>query len=43
MYLDGNHLTIFYPVPHVTDERLKLMNQVYRGHSLFNGIEIVKA
>jgi hypothetical protein len=43
MYLEGDHLTIFYPVPYITDERLHIMNQVYRRHSKFNNIEIVKA
>jgi hypothetical protein len=43
MYLEGDHLTIFYPVPCITDERLHIMNQVYRRHSKFNNIEIVKA
>lgn len=26
MYLDGEHLSIFYPVPYLTDERLQIMN-----------------
>ena len=33
MHLDGDHLTIFYPVYYLTDERLHIMNQVYRGHT----------
>jgi len=33
MYLDGEHLTIFYPASFITDERLHVMNQVYRGHT----------
>jgi hypothetical protein len=43
IYLEGDHLTIFYPVPYITEERLHIMNELYRRHSKFNNIEIVKA
>jgi hypothetical protein len=33
MFVDGSHLTVFYPISDINEDRVALMNEVYRESS----------